>query len=69
MDLSIEELKLINEVLIKAKAQSETGCFEFEKQILDSCKIASNENIYSNVQGFYDRLLNKIENAMKETIV
>jgi hypothetical protein len=66
MELSMEELTLINEVLLKAKSQSETNGFVFEKQILDNCYPTSNENADSMILVLYEQLFCKIKNAINE---
>jgi len=66
MKLSKEELILINEALIKAKAQTETEDFAREKIILSSCQISTNENVAKLIQELYSQLLFKIDEAMKD---
>ena len=65
MVFSKEELILINEALKKAKANSETVGYEFEKKILDRNKFSSNENVNSMIQELYNRLLDKIESHIE----
>ncbi|MCL2214528.1 MAG: hypothetical protein FWC06_04880 [Treponema sp.] len=65
-ELSKVELMIIIEALLKAKRQSETDGFETEKRILDSLSIATNESCSTNIQLLYDRLHQKMEEAIKE---
>jgi hypothetical protein len=64
MEFSSDELRLITEALLKAKARSETEGFVNEKRIIDSLPAGSNENVSAAVQLMYDQLLRKIQNAM-----
>jgi hypothetical protein len=56
-EFSKEELMLINEVLIKARDQSDTTGFDIEKLMVDS--------LGSSEQKYYDLLLRKIGDAIK----
>ena len=57
VNFSKQELKLINDVLIKARDQSDTASFDMEKLIIDS--------FGSSDQKYYDHLLRKIDDAIK----
>jgi len=56
-EFSKEELILINEVLIKARDQSEIASFDMEKLMIDS--------IGSSDMKYYNQLLRKIEDSIK----
>jgi hypothetical protein len=64
LDCSGDELRVIKEALLKARAQSETEGFETEKCVIDSFRVAPNENVSAAIQDMYDRLLRKIQSAI-----
>jgi hypothetical protein len=65
IDCSNDELRVIKEALLKARAQSETEGFETEKRVIDYIPITPDGNADAVIQDMYSRLLEKIQQAME----
>jgi hypothetical protein len=59
-----DELRVIKEALLKAKARSETEGFAMEKRSIESFRTAPDEKLGALVQDWYNRLLDKIQDSI-----
>jgi hypothetical protein len=66
MDFNNDDLRVIKEALLTAKAQEETKYLEGEKRLIDSLPSSSNDDISAAKQDSYNRLLDKIKRYMEQ---